>query len=251
MTALANERMSSREAWAYKQFTLSSGHKAYKNGIAAIDLGSGKVVPAATRTDLVVIGKFAETVDATSADKLVNISFGREIWIEWFANDGASIAATDLGALCYLKDDQSVTITATGASIAGRIWGVDSAKGVAVEFLDAVPEPLATLDGLVALETTIAAFSSNNITVPDSPDSGAMYEVPTTGAASTITLPATAAEGTVLYFLANGTANAHTVQYRDATGPTNVTTALTASKRHLVIAAFLNSAWRANAYVSP
>jgi hypothetical protein len=251
MTALVQERMSSREAWSYKQFTLASGNKAWKNAIAAIDLGSGKVVPAATATDLLVIGKFAETIDATAGDKLVNISFGREIWVEWFANDSTSVAAVDLGALCYLKDDQSVTITPTGASIAGRIWGVDSTKGVAVEFLEAVPAPNATLDGLNANEVALSAFSSNAIAVPATPHSGSMFEVPATGAASTITLPATADEGTVLYFLANGTDNAHTVTYRDATGPTNITTALTASKRHMVIVAFLNSTWRANAYVSP
>ncbi len=251
MTALGNERMSNREGWIYKQFTLASGHKAWKNGIAAIDLGTGKVIPAETAADLIVIGKFAETIDATSADKLVNVSFGREVWIEWFANDGTSIVATDLGALCYLKDDQSVTITSTGASIAGRIWGVDSGKGVAVEFLDAVPSPLATLDGLVANEVTLSAFSSNNINVPASPDSGTIFSVPTTGAASTITLPATATEGTIVYFVADGTHNGHTVQYRDATGPTNITTALTASKRHMVAASFVGGAWFANAYVSP
>jgi hypothetical protein len=251
VTALTNERMSSQESWQSHLFTLASGTKAWKNGVAAIDLGSGKVVPASTRTDLFVIGKFTETVDASAADKLVNVRLAREIWVEWLNNDAASIAATDLGALCYLKDDQSVTITPTGASIAGRVWAVDSARGVAVELLDAIPDGIASLTGLVALETALSAFSSNNINVPATPVSGAMYEVPATGAASTITLPATADEGTILYFLANGTDNAHTVQYRDATGPTNITTALTASKRHMVIAAFLNGAWRANAYVSP
>lgn len=135
MTALNHERMSSREAWTYKQFILTSGTKAWKNGIAGIDLGSGKVVPASTRADLIVIGKFAETVDASAADKPVNVNLAREVWVEWYANDASSIAQTDLGALCYLKDDQSVTITATGASVAGRIWAVDSTKGVAVELL--------------------------------------------------------------------------------------------------------------------
>jgi hypothetical protein len=251
MTALTNERQGHRESWQFHLFPLASGNKAWKNALIGIDLGSGKVVPASTRTDLLIIGVAAETVDATSVDKLLNVRLSREIWVDWLANDASSIVASDLGALCYLKDDQSVTITPTGASIAGRIWAVDSGRGVAVEMLDAVPAPVASLTGLTALETTLSAFSSNNINVPATPVSGAMYEVPATGAASTITLPATADEGTVLYFLADGTNNAHTVQYRDATGPTNITTALTASKRHMVIAAFLNGAWRANAYVSP
>ena len=245
MTALANERQSSREAWSYKQFTLASGTKGYKNGLAAINLGTGKVVPATASTNLLVIGKFAETIDATAADKLVNVQLSREVWIEWLANDSTSVAATDFGALCYLKDDQSVTITPTGASVAGRVWGVDSAKGVAVEVLAGAPS------GSVAPEATLSAFSSNNINVPNSPANGSIFSVPATGAASTITLPATAIEGTVIYFIANGTLNANTVQYRDATGPTNLTTALTASKRHMVVAAFDGGAWYANAYVSP
>lgn len=251
MTALANERMSSREAWTYKQFTLTSGHKGYKNGIAAVALGTGKVVQGATSSSLLVIGKFAETVDATAGDKLVNVYLGREVWVEWFTNDSNSIAATDLGALCYLKDDQSVTITPTGASVAGRIWGVDSAKGVAVELLGAVPAPLVSLDGLLGNEVTLSAFSSNNINVPNNPDSGTVFAVPTTSAASTITLPATALEGSIVYFVADGTHNGNTVQYRDATGPTNLTTALTAGKRHMVVATFNGGAWFANAYVSP
>lgn len=251
MTALANERMSNQESWQSHMFTLASGTKAWKNAVIGIDLGSGKVAPASTRTDLFVIGKAAETVDATAGDKPLNVRLAREIWVEWLANDATSIVATDIGALCYLKDDQSVTITPTGASVAGRVWAVDSARGVAVEFLGAVPAGIASLTGLIALETSLAAFSSNNINVPATPVSGAMYEIPATGAASTVTLPATADEGTILYFLADGTLNGHTVQYRDATGPTVITTALTASKRHAVIAMFLNSAWRANAYVSP
>lgn len=247
MTALTNERQSHQESWQYHLFTLASGTKAWKNALIGIDLGTGKVVPASTRTDLLIIGKAAETVDATSADKLLNVRLSREVWVEWLNNDASSIVATDLGALCYLKDDQSVTIVPTGASVAGRIWAVDSGRGVAVELLDAASAGSNPL----SVESPITAFSSNNINLGASPRSGSMYEIPATGAASTVTLPATADEGTLLYFLADGTNNGHTVQYRDATGTVNLTTALTASKRHLVVAAFLNSAWRANAYVSP
>jgi hypothetical protein len=253
VTALANKRLSYRETWKFRQFTLASGNIAYPNGMATLDLSTGKVEPGHPETDLFVIGHFADhqPVDATSAEKLVNIDLGREIEIDWFGNDSNSIAATDVGSLCYIKDDQTVTITPTGASIAGRIWAVDSVKGVAVEFLASLPSATASLDSLAAAKTTLTAFSSNNINLGASPNSGAIYDVPTTAAASTITLPATAGDGTILYFVADGTKNGHTVQYRDATGPANLTTALTASKRHMVIAAYLNGIWNANAYVSP
>lgn len=242
MTALTQERQSRVERWTYHNFTLTSGTKAYKNGICALKLGTGKVVPGSTAPDLFVIGKFANTVDATAADATVNVYLSREIEVEWFENGTGTIASTDIGSLCYVQDDQTVTITPAGASVAGRVWAVDSSMGVAVERLQTNPQRIT--------KTALTAFSSNNINVAVSA-SGSIFDVPTTGAASTITLPATAAEGSIWYFVADGTKNGHTVQYVDATGSANLTTALTASKRHLVIATFLNSKWNANAYVSP
>jgi hypothetical protein len=95
------------------------------------------------------------------------------------------------------------------------------------------------------------AYVSNDLVIADNPANGLIFDVPTTGAASTVTLPAAAREGTRVYFSADGTKNGHTVQYRDATGPVNLTTALTASKRHSVTALFLGSKWVAQAYISP
>jgi hypothetical protein len=244
--------MSSHEVWKYREFVLASGNKAYKNGIAAIDLSSGKVVPGQAGTDLFVFGKFAETVDATSADKVVTVNFDREVVVEWLANDTVSaVASTDVGSLCYQKDDQTVTASASGNSIAGRVWAVSTADGVAVEKLQSTPAAPANLDSLPLLEADPGAFVSNDLVIGDNPDSGSVYEIPDTSANSTVTLPATAEEGCELTFVADGTHNDNTVQYRDATGPVNLTTALAASKRHMVKAVFLNSKWRAIAYVSP
>jgi hypothetical protein len=147
-----------------------------------------------------------------------------------------------LGALCYIVDDQTVQIIPGGGSVAGRVWGVDSIKGVAVQ------KTASSSAGSSLLKETLAAFASNNTNAPSTPG---IYDVPTTSGASTVTLPAAAVEGSVLYFVADGTKNANTVTYRDATGTVSLTTALTASKRHLVVATFLNGIWNANAYVSP
>lgn len=249
MTALAAERMASVERITYRRMTLASGYKGWKNALAAVDPTTGKLRPAVALSRMIVIGKFAETVDATAGDKTVNVNFGREFEAEWWTNSsGSPVAATDVGNYCLIEDDQTVAMVSAGAPVAGRIWDVSSTRGVLVERMQSVPVPLNTT---LLAETTLAAFSSNNINVGASPASNVIYDVPATGAASTITLPAVAAEGTVLHFVADGTKNGHTVQYRDATGPTAITTALTASKRHLVIAAFLNGIWNANAYVSP
>lgn len=253
MTALAKGRQTTAERWTYKQFTLASGNIAYKGGLACIDLSTGKVEPGHAETDLLVIGKFDEDMDASAADKLVNVNLIREIEIEWWANAtaGDAVVATDLGSLVYVFDDQTVTRTSTGRSFAGRCWGVDSAKGVAVEKLQAVPTMPATLEGMELAATSPGAFAAGDLVIANNPASGTVFELPATAANSTVTLPATAVEGTLIHFVADGTLNGHTVQYRDATGPVNLTTALTASKRHLVSCIFLNSKWRANAYVSP
>ena len=244
MTALAKSKMSSFEKWGQKQFTLTSGKVAYKNGAAGIKLGTGRVEPMAQAPDMLYIGKFYEDMDATSAAKLVNVDL-ENVLVDWFVNSGSSpVLATDLGALCYFVDDTTVEIAPGAGSVAGRVWGVDTLKGVAVQRLSVG----AGAGGGVLPENALPAFSSNN---SNAPAIAGIYDIPTTAAASTVTLPAAGVEGQVLYFVADGTKNGHTVTYRDATGPVSLTTALTASKRHLVVATFLNGLWFANAYVSP
>jgi hypothetical protein len=87
--------------------------------------------------------------------------------------------------------------------------------------------------------------------LPDNPETGTVYSIPQTAGASTITLPATAREGTEITFVADGALNDHTVQFVDATGTANLTTALTANKRLLVTCIHLNDLWYANAYIGP
>lgn len=244
MTALADQRMGYTELWRYQLFTLLSGKIAYKNGIAAIRLGTGKVIPGTTEANLYTLGKFAENVDASLADKPVNVDLGRDVPIDWYANSlaGSAVLATDLGALCYLVDDQTVSVVPGGGSVAGRVWGVDPLKGVAIERTGGSGVPALQPKGV------LAAFATNNI---NAPITGGVYDIPTTAGASTVTLSAAAKEGVIQLYVADGVKNGHTVQYRDATGNVVLTTALTALKRHLTIATFLNGAWVANAYVSP
>lgn len=244
--------MSNVERWTHKQFPLAVGNKAFKGGFATIDLSTGKCEPGHIESDLAAIGKFNETVDATLVEKLVDVDLGTEIEVVWWANDTVSpVTAAMLLSVAYILDDQTVSSDGSGRSVAGRVWGVDSVRGVAIQKIGVSPTAIGSLDSLEAVPTTIPAFSSNNINVAANPNSGAIYDIPTTAAASTVTLPAGATDGTLLYFTADGTKNAHTVQYRDATGPVNLTTALTAAKRHLVIAAFKGTSWFCNAYVSP
>jgi len=244
VTALAKKTGVDESTWKTKQFTLASGKIAYQGGIACLDRSTGKVVPGAASSTLVMIGTFTEDVDASAADALVNVDLIREITVRWYANaaGGDAVGAADIGKDCYLLDDATVTITGAAHSLAGRVWAVDATRGVAVEKLAPAED--------LARQPALPAFAAGDC-APTAIVHGAVYALPATAAASTVTLPSGAPDGTIAYFAANGTDNGHTVQYRDATGPTNLTTALLASKRHLAVATKTGGKWFVNAYVSP
>lgn len=246
MTALAASRGRSKEVWNQKQFTLASTYVAYKGGKCCILPGTNTVVPASASVGLLEIGVFMENMDATSAAKLVNVDLCRDVVAEWWPNSGTNpVVANDLGAMAYSEDDNVVGNVAATFPLAGRIWGIETTRGVLVERIT----PGSSLAGLVAAPGAAIAFASADIVIGNNPVPGTVYDVPTSAANSTISLPATAKAGTWIHFKADGTKNGHTVQYRDVT--TAITTALTASKRHLVSAYFDGSKWFANAYISP
>ena len=278
--ALTAQRSNQPEKWTRKRFTLAANNAAYKGGIACLSLSGGaapgKVVIGGTATTLFFIGTFAENKATSVSDQLVDVDLGDEIEIRWYVNGSASIAATDVGGVCYIVDDTTVAKSGTGKSLAGRIWAVDASKGVAVQKLPGTQSVTGTAidgtgvtpgtayqlvrtnagatasewGGLAAPAGAALSYTANDA-APTTITDGVVYDVPTTGAASTITLPAAAHDGAIAFFTADGTKNAHTVQYRDATGPTNLTTALTASKRHFVVAIKAGGKWFANASVSP
>lgn len=247
MTALAADRARTDEVWRKRMFTLASGTKAYKNAAIGLDLTVNKVKPMTASSTLLFLGFALDQVDATSADKPLAVDMVTQFDLEWFANDGGgnAVVAGMIGGFCYFKDDQTVTKVAAGNAPAGRVWAVDTTLGVLIQKQQGGLNPFAPLIAGTQV------YTANDLAIANNPPNGILFDVPTTGAASTITLPATAVEGTHVFFAADGTKNSSTVQYRDATGPTNITTALTASKRHQVECIFHGGIWTANAYVSP
>jgi hypothetical protein len=247
MAALTTATVRPEVLWDYKQFTLAAGNKCFQGGAIFFNPATGKCVSGANvaAAGLLFLGVATENVDATLADLLVNVNLIDELALRWWDNGAGAdaVASTDAGSDCYALDDHSVSILAAGKSRLGRAWAVDAIKGVLVEKRTGAATALASTPA-------VPAYVAND-GIPTTIVNGGIYDVPATGAASTITLPAAAADGTVAYFAADGTKNAHTVTYRDATGPVSLTTALTAAKRHLVVVAKLGGKWTANAYVSP
>lgn len=216
------------------------------------DTVAGKVTNAvAAAVSLVFLGTFTGNVQNNPTGKFVGdgttkieVDLVEEILLTYFVNGTAGdlIATTDFLKPAYALDDQTASILAAGKPRLGVIWDVAAGR---VGILKAA----AALSALTPAPS-LPAFATNAI-AQAAVQNGAAYDVPVTAGASTITLPAAAPDGTEVEYSADGTKNGHTVQYVDATGTVNITTALTASKRHLVRCVKLAGTWRANAYVSP
>lgn len=239
------ERMSKAAAISQLSFVVTNGVTVEKGNEVFYELSTDKLVATPT-ANTIAVGIAFETVVGDGTKK-ASVILPAEWRAQWFTNDtGTAVAAGNRMGPCYFKDGGTVSAATTnGYPYAGIVLDLSTADGVLV----GVPGEPGTLGG-VSRTVTAPAFAANDLVLA-TVQNGAIYDIPATGAASTVTLPAAAIEGTIIYFAADGTKNGHTVQYRDATGPANLTTALTASKRHLTACAFIGGKWFANAYVSP
>lgn len=127
------ERMQIEAHWGYKPFVLKNGDLAEKGKLACLDLSlSGQVCKGRKATGLIPIGVFGETITGDGT-KTVIVKLFNEYRLNWWVNDATTaVTAADIGTLCYVKDDVTVTGDDTGASVAGLVMGVDAVKGVLV-----------------------------------------------------------------------------------------------------------------------
>lgn len=115
----------------------------FRGGIACFDTSTGLVAKAFASTTLHPIGLFdpvrpgTDGSVTTPSGGTVHVKLFREVSAFWFSNAtaGDAVVASNVGGLCYLLDDQTVQNNdATNTlSVAGRVWAIDSIKGVLVE----------------------------------------------------------------------------------------------------------------------
>lgn len=133
MVALAASRNTLRRDTGRQSHPVKAATSVYQGGIVCLD-ASGWAVPGAVATTLKTIGCAEETVvnSGANGDKSVKLRRGTFR----FGNSAAGdlIARADIGASCYIVDDQTVAKTngTSTRSIAGTIRDVD-ALGVWVE----------------------------------------------------------------------------------------------------------------------
>lgn len=122
MAALTKNRSTPERIPALRQ--LEAGAEIYAGALVAVN-ANGKAVPASDTAGLKTIGR-AET--HAKSGETVTVKSGCFLYRN--SSSTAAIAAADIGGVCYVADDQTVSKTGGTNSIpAGLVYDVES-KGV-------------------------------------------------------------------------------------------------------------------------
>lgn len=130
MAALTNVRDTSELGGKYIALPVKGATTIYQGAIVAVD-ANGYAIPGKKAASLKAAGRAEETVEnkGGAGDAVIRVSRGTFV----FENStSGKITAADVLSLCYMEDDQTVTKTGAGASVAGLVIRVDD-EGVAVE----------------------------------------------------------------------------------------------------------------------
>lgn len=125
MAALTADRNTPMKDGELISVPVATTKKIFAGSLVAAD-ANGYATPGAVAATLTALGRAEETVDNSAGGngaKSVNVRRG----VFRFANKaGDLVTQALLGKPCYIEDDQTVRLTATGASIAGTVMGVDA-----------------------------------------------------------------------------------------------------------------------------
>lgn len=88
-------------------------------------LNAGYAAPGTAATSLIAVGRAKKTSVNSGADGAVEVEVEEGIF-KWANAGGDPILAANVGATVYITDDQTVNITATGKSAAGKCVRLDS-----------------------------------------------------------------------------------------------------------------------------
>ena len=125
MTALAADRNTPMQDGAKQGYPVAAGAVIYAGALMGIN-GSGYAVPMTQAAGLACVGvaEFQYNNASGAAAALTAIAQRRKCFR--FNNPNA-ITLASAGATVYALDDNSVTLTAAGASAVGTIFNVDAA----------------------------------------------------------------------------------------------------------------------------
>lgn len=137
MTAISTERDTQRRYGHQAAYPVLAATKVLAGTLVALT-AAGYAQGGAVATTLKAVGMAEETADNTGgASGDIKVKVRRDGWFR-FANSvaGDLITIADIGASCYIVDNQTVAKTDGGAtrSVAGKVRDVE-ATGVWIEFV--------------------------------------------------------------------------------------------------------------------
>src|SRR5262245_42618888 len=132
MAALAAERNTVQGADVQRSpLSWPQGTNTIWKGSLVVLNASGFAEPATAAASKTAVGRAKKTQVNAGSPGAVEIEIEEGCF--WWANKGGDLVTAAMrGLVCYIEDDQTVRLTATGSSVAGRVIRLDTALGVLV-----------------------------------------------------------------------------------------------------------------------
>lgn len=127
MSALTESRNTLESAGEVRGYPVKASTVCYQGGLAV--LNAGYAAPGTTATGLIAIGRFEEDADNSSgAAGAIKVRVKEGVFCFNNSSAGDAIAQADVGADCYIVDDNTVAKTngSSSRSRAGKVVAVDS-----------------------------------------------------------------------------------------------------------------------------
>lgn len=127
MTALTEPRNTPEKAGLYFHDPVAAATTLLAGSLACLD-ADGNLVPGAVATTLKARGRAEETVVNAGAAGAVNCQVKAGVFRFGNSADADAIGRADIGADCYVVDDQTVAKTSgtNARSVAGTVMDVDA-----------------------------------------------------------------------------------------------------------------------------
>ena len=109
-----------------REFTVASGSTVYAGAITAIN-SAGKAIPATSQGVITVVGRAENTAIGGETVKT------RSGMFLYSPVSSGAFAASDVNKTCYVKDDQTVTLTSGSSAVVAGVVRDVTAGGVVTE----------------------------------------------------------------------------------------------------------------------
>lgn len=105
-----------------RTYKMAASTQIWEGGIVVVSTSTGLAAPGSTATTLKAVGVAMQSVlSPASGTTYINVHIGT-----FQINADSAFAQSSIGSTCYITDDQTVSLTSTGRSIAGTVDSLDA-----------------------------------------------------------------------------------------------------------------------------